>query len=233
MVTGELTEAQKRILLHVSRYRLTTVDVLHRLFYSDATRGAAQKAANRLVESELLQSYEVTGSMIYQLTRATASEFGVPLNAAAPLRSQSLRENYAVLAFCCLSDNDPANSNAPRERLTPMEFRNHFPEFASAPGIKPENQFYYLDSHNGAPLLGRATVDSGADTERIHRKCRDILTHALRTAHLCELVDQNVFVISVLTAEDTKRKAIIEAVTRKPLGCLFRAYAIPELSRFN
>src|SRR4051812_12307319 len=116
-----MTQSQLELLAHVARYRLTTVDALHAVFYDE--RAAAQKAASRLVTSGALWSYPIGRQSFYQLTRRGAAAVGAPKNIADRLGSQGLRSNYAMLAFCCLGE--PL-----RERLMPKEFRDSFPALA-------------------------------------------------------------------------------------------------------
>lgn len=225
MVKTSLTPGNRHILEHVARFRISTVDAIHALFYADKTRDGAMKAANRLVTDGLLQSFDINSRKIYQLTEAAASLIGSPRTSAEPLGVQSLRECFAMLCFCCLGE-------VKRKSLTPSEFRDAFPEFADAKGIAPWSQHYYAERRGDAARLGRATVDSGADTARVLRKCREIIHDAKNTPVLREIIAQRLFVLVVLTAEESKRCVLADAIRKDRLRSLVEVEVIPDLSIF-
>lgn len=222
MVTPD--SLQRRILEHVGRYRLTTPDALHRLFYDNRSRDAALKMATGLVKTGWLQGFDVGchRRKVYQLTRRGAVTAGYPLSVADLVREQSLFEHYAVLAFCCLRPRL-------RARLTPPEFAKAFPEFADAKGISAAHQPYYIDTEEGPPRLARILIDNGGETARYVRKCRETVRAANQTPALQQLVSRDLFMVSILTLEQSKAQAIADVLARQELGPLFRIHVIGEL----
>lgn len=195
---------------HVERYRITTVDVVHRLFYPDKTREAAKKSLNRMVDARDLVAVPIGKRTFYQRR-------GTP-----PVASQSLWERFAVLSFCVMHE--------PRcERLTPAEFSARFPEFATARGISASHQHYFLPL-TGLPRLGRAIVDSDAEPDRAARKCRDTFREASAVPGLLPLIDARLFVIAALFAEKTKADAVAARLQEANISEPFQFHVIPELN---
>ena len=195
---------------HVERYRISTVDAVHQLFYAGKSREAAKKALNRMVEAEQLSSVPIGKRTFYQI------------HSTAPLTSQPLWERFAVLTFCVM--RQPAH-----KRLTPHEFSGLFPEFQNAPGISPAHQHYFLPLV-GTPRLGRALVDSDAEADRVARKCRETLREASNTPGLVQLLDARLFVMAVLFAEQAKADTVASLLREQNLGALFQFHVIPELN---
>lgn len=214
---------QKHILSHVARYRLTIDQAVHRIFYSDATRDAARKSLERLATKGLLQLDRVRNRNFYYLTPKASSLLGVPPTRADALGAQTLVENFAVLAFCCLGSDL-------RERLTAAEFSTAFPEFAQANGISPAHQHYYYDRHEQNWYLARATVDTGASLAAIRRKCRHIARHAANTETLCDMVAQRRFMVTVLTGEESKATALAESLAKEKTNIQYRVVLVPEIT---
>lgn len=218
----DFTEGQREILAHVVRYRLTTVDTLHRLFFTGLTRDAARKAGDRLSDAGWLRPFAVRNRTFYQLTRQAATQFGVPKNAADPLDAQALTERYGFLAFCCLQPIQ-------RKGLLPAELKLSFPSLAEAPGVSTAHHRFYVDIHEGTLRLGRATLDTGGEYTRLLRKCRGIVLQARRIPPLRQLIDQDLFVLAILTSEPSKRAVLLDAIAQNPLSIRVRVEHIPEL----
>ena len=216
------TEDQRRLLAHVVRYRVTTPEALHVTLYADRSKAAAAKAASRTEEAGFLERFQLSRRIFYYLSKEATSVLGVPPSAASPPGTQALSEHYAVLAFCAL--REPGT-----ERLTPEEVREHFPEFAEAPGVSAAHQHYCVTRYQGHPVLARATVDTGAELRRVVDKCRVIASHAAETAGLLELARTGRFHVAVLTADESKKRALDEALSSLSSSTRFRAVTIPEM----
>src|SRR5262245_60806711 len=86
-----LQERDQEILDHVMRYRLTTPEVLHRLFFSDSERNAVTKVTSRLCQNEFLQSHVLYASHTYfTLAPQGAKLTGLARKKIGPLGPQSL-----------------------------------------------------------------------------------------------------------------------------------------------
>lgn len=217
------SELHKHILQHVARYRLTVDEAVHRLFYPNVTRDAARKSLERLSAKGLLQSDRVRNRSFYYLTPKACSLLGLPATRADSLGAQTLVDNFAMLAFCCLGQ-------VLRERLTMPEFRQAFSEFAEAPGISLGHQHYYYDQLQENWYLARATVDTGASIATIKRKCRDIARHAANTPGLREILMQHRFMIAVLTGEASKAQALAQTLEPEETNVQYRVALVPEIA---
>lgn len=216
------SETQKKILFHVARYRLTVVEAVHRIFYPDKSRDAARKSLERLCAAGWLQSERVRSRTFYYLTSKTCSLLGLPATRSDALGAQSLVESFAVLAFCCMHDRT-------RERLTADDFQTAFAEFADEPGIALAHQHYYYDRHQDNWYLARATVDTGGSVAAIKRKCRSIARHAANTPGLNQILSQKRFMVTVLTAEETKAMALATALESERTNVQYQVVYVPEI----
>jgi hypothetical protein len=195
-----LTERQREVLEHVARFRVTTVEAVDRLFYGDRTTAGALKLLQRLVDAELLAApIRLRGQNFYQLTPQGARHLGVSRRAAVEFNSQTLRERYSVLAFCCLQ-------RVRREYLPPAEFAALYPEIADQAGVDSSHQYFFYTRMGGVVRLGQALIDVSADPPRVVRKCRATAFRILRTPVLKEKKDE--LLLAILTAEETKAEAI-------------------------
>lgn len=223
VTTTPPSEMQKRVLFHAARYRLTVDEAVHRIFYPGKSRDAARKSLERLRTKGLLQSDRVRARTFYYLTPKACSLLGFPPTRADQLGAQSLVENFAILAFCCLR-------HEPRERLTAEEFAQSFPEFANEPGISLAHQHYYYDDLQGTWYFARATVDTGGSLAALKRKCRSIARHAANTAGLSQILMQNRFMVTVLTGEETKARALAQALESEQTNIQYRVVYVPEIA---
>lgn len=186
------------ILSHVARYRLTTQETLHRLFFTGATPEAPKTVVRRLREGGYLQSRPLyLRRAYYQLTRSAAALLGEPEEAARPLGPQALVRAYGVLAYCCHAESE-------RQRLTRLEFHRAFP-YLSENGI-PFDAFYV--ERDPRLRLMQIVVDQGGDARRLLRKCRTRLKLARETPGLSDLVRGGEFGLALVTSSNEKAEAL-------------------------
>jgi hypothetical protein len=207
---------------HIARYRLTVFPAVRSLpafatvppaRIKDLLKDARQR---QLVDAAQLHD----GISYWHLSSAGAAKCGSnarfgPLSEPAKLRA------YAVLRFCCLSEQ-------PRHRLLPGELRRHFPEL-DRPGL-PSG--YYLDP-TGPKRLGFLRVDAGhrGRWDRILQTLRDdIRDHASQSA-FTRLVRAERFELTVLTVFRSKAERIKECLAslREAKSVPVKVAAIPEL----
>lgn len=216
-----LSENQLALLEHVGQYRLTTIDAVHRLLYSQQTREAARVALYRLAEQDLLTRFEIRNRSFYQLSRKGCAQIGAPKNASQPFATQALVERYAFLCFCM-------KSPASRRRITPQAFGDVFPELIGAHKIDPSLQHYYLDEAGEELRFGRVTVDNGSDVRRLADKCREI-GRDVKSGPLQSLVADNAFVLTVLTVYPSKAARILAVLTKQPPAIAVQVEVVPEM----
>ena len=138
------------------------------------------------------------------------------------LSEEAKIRNYAMLTFCCLG-------KAKRHRLTATELAQYLPEFQRL-GM-PLN--YYLDNSTNSPRLGFIRVDTGGRGrwDRILEKLRaDVRLHASR-AEFRNLVQQDAFEVTLITARPQKARRLAETLNSKPEAQMVRVHiaVVPEL----
>jgi hypothetical protein len=193
---------------HVVRYRFTTLDVVRRLFYPDATVHAARKAVQRLSNGErpMLESVRIA-PRVNVLQLSDRGKIGVT----------TAWTRYTLLHFCCAQDRR-------RVRLTEAEFYGLLGT-DKIPGVDPNNQHYFLVPEASA-RLGVALVDyrptphassgvtrsSGRDLARKICNCWQRLAE---TPLLNEMHAQGLIVVSALVATEAKAALIHKAVVEE------------------
>lgn len=216
-----LQARDEAILKHIERYRLTTASVLHESLFAGKGRDAVTSTLRRLRRGNLVASQELAPprQRYYHLTAQAARLRGLPASYARPLGEQALPTRYAILRFCCDGDE-------PREVMRPGEFRHMFADCqASHLPLEP----YYFDVDGPTTRLGLLVVDLGADARRIVRKFRKLIGQRERVAGFRSLIRDDAFVITILTAREAKKGAIVVARQRaKDLSCRIRVEVVPS-----
>ena len=225
MVTRvRLQERDREILEHIRRFRMTTPEVLHRLFFSENKLDAVTSTIRRLRKADYLASadLEPPRRCYYHLTSRAVRLMGLPASLGRSLGEQALPTRYAILLFCCTHDKE-------RHLLRVDEFQQEFPDCQSK-NIPKEP--YYFDDDDGATRLAFIMVDLGADAGRIVRKCRKAIGERRKVTGFRSLIQDDAFQLTVLTGRQTKKQAIEAAKKRseKFTGRL-RVEVIEELTR--
>jgi hypothetical protein len=200
-----LTERDVAILEHVHQYRITTIDVLHRLFWEP---GRSVNAVSQVIArlGAFLHDAPLLGPQrYYLLTPAAARDFGEAEEFARPLGASSLAHHYAMLEYCCMGEEA-------REHLTPRELREGFPGLDGR-GMARNRYFLTKDQ---PPRLGWLEVDCGNNAETRARKCQRQFAKRYNAPSLKfrELADRGQFGIVLVTTSEGKRRAL-ERVFRK------------------
>lgn len=204
---------------HVRRYRLTTREVLHRLFFPEVKPNAVTKVTSRLCEAGFLKRFDLYESRDYFVLGPEAARLlGVSAKRTEELGVQALPIAYATLLFCTGAGD--------RERLTREELRTHHPSIL-VPGVDASH--YYLDRDGGKTRLTALRVDCGGPPDHVARKCREDLDRRLEHPAFRDLVANDQFMIAILTGREEKAGAIHEALKRREWPNRFRLSVIPEL----
>jgi DNA-binding MarR family transcriptional regulator len=214
--TIRLTDRDRRILKHVARQRMTTVEAVQALFFPENERDAAKSTLRRLYGTppnyHVLQPEPLDDRRVYyRLTAKGTKLIGAAKDAAKPLGLQARVERYALLWFFCI--------DRPKQRsvLHPRKFPDQFP-------IKgerlPRKAFYIDEDDNGQVRLGYVVVDHRADSRRLVRKSGQTLQRFLRRGWFDDFVQAGAFELTVLTATEEKRKSLERALKRKLPGFL-------------
>ncbi|MBI3782849.1 MAG: hypothetical protein HY270_05545 [Deltaproteobacteria bacterium] len=156
-----LNERDMQILSHLRRYRLSTIEVLHGLFFPDTREDAVKSTLKRLKGENYVASQKLFprgNEVYYHLAPAAVPALGISPASSLKPSEKYVFEAYAQLLFCCTGD-------AHRPRFSQDEFEECFPGFINqAPDFANRFQYdaYYLDiDEHGMRRLGRILVDRG------------------------------------------------------------------------
>lgn len=217
-----LGDRDYEIFEHILRYHMTTREVLHRLFFSDSDPNAVTKVLSRLTEHEYVRRYEMYPQRSYYVLGPEATKLlGCSPKRFEPLGPLALAREFAVLAYCCLS-------NDKRVRLTVREVAQIQADLLQP---KLDSSHYYLDDDGTARRLAYIRVDCGGSADHIVRKCREDIRRRERLAAFAPYINSQRFLISLVTAREEKAAVIHEALKRQQWPCLFRIETVPELAQ--
>jgi len=217
-----LTERDGQILSHVARYRLTTAEIVRKLFFAHAGAQAEKNVLRRLVGDYLQSSPLYARKVYYQLTPACARSLGVSEELATPFGPQALLRLYGVLAFCCLGERV-------WQALTRAEFLSAFPEFGQSLDLTQNH--YYLDHDGNTARLGHIMIDQGGEYQRLIGKCRRFIERARDIPGLNEIVANDLLVISIIVGEETKAERLKGELRKAPLPVWCRISVVSELTQ--
>lgn len=207
---------------HVLRYRLTTREVLHRLYFAECEPNAVTKVTSRLCRHGLLNvhRFDAAGARSYYLLGPEGARLlGASRKRIEPLGVQALPIEYGTLLFCTAAEG--------RERLTRRELQEHHPEYL-VPGLDASR--YYLDRDGETTRLASIRVDCGGGVDHVVRKCRGDLGERQRHDPFARLIERGQFLIAVVTARAEKAEAIRAALRRHHWPIRFRVEVVPELA---
>lgn len=217
-----LTERDGQILSHVARYRVTTAEILRRLFFAQAKPQAEKNVIRRLVGDYLQPSPLYARKVYYQLTPTAARALGQSEELATPFGPQALLRLYGVLAFCCLGERI-------WQALTRAEFTQAFPEFAESLDLTQNH--YYLDHDGSTARLGHIVVDQGGEYQRLIGKCRRFIERARDIPGLKEIVASDLLVTALVVGEEAKGERLKSELRKTPLSVWCRVSVVPELTQ--
>ncbi|MBS0261573.1 MAG: hypothetical protein JSS02_06405 [Planctomycetes bacterium] len=215
-----LQDRDYEILQHVLRYRITTPEVLHRLFFDDSERNAVTKVTSRLISLDFLQSHPLFAGRTYlNLGSKGAKICGVSSRKTGSLGPQALYIEYGTLAYCQLGP-------VLRERMRVSDLSHRNPSLL-ARGL--DSSHYYLDIDDGAKRFGLIRVDGGGDVAHVVRKCRQDIEAREEIPAFRELIYQGAFLIAVVTLSDEKRAALERELRTVATPVAFRVEVVPDL----
>ena len=218
---GKLSDRDYEILRHLKRYRVTTREVLGRLFFRDSELNAVSKVVSRLEKGGYLSSHELasgTGRRYYTVGATACRLLGLSTRKAGPRGPQALLTDYAILLYCCGRETESA-----RKRLAVSELASKQPNLL---GKGMDAGRYVLETPAvGVSTLGFVRVDHGGDVAHIVRKCAADVEKRAGIRSIRQLMDERRFVLVVVTASEDKRLEIRDALARRPWLVQFRVEA--------
>ncbi|MCG8408644.1 MAG: hypothetical protein MI923_25860 [Phycisphaerales bacterium] len=231
-----LTTRDQRILEHVAHYRLTTGEVVRKVFdlTADQAKGVLRRLAlphkpglSKQEAGELARSYYlrarplVNRRVYYHLTKRATEELGVSNRLSKALGDQVLPELYAVLCHCALNESK-------HRLLSPAELTDQ-PRFA---GVSFTNARYCAERVNGKTLLSRILLANHNEPADVLSRCRTSIRTLRKHKAFAQMMGQGVFKITVLALQEEQKRAI-ERANRKPperLSVPLSVHAVPLLS---
>ena len=218
----KLDERDLLILQHVARHRLTTHEVLRRLFFPGSQPNAIVKVTSRLCRQQMLQKFPLIHPQVYfTLTAKACRQIGRAPSRSQPLGPQALPSELAALLYCTCG---------PRyhQRLTNHELREQFPWFPAA----SNHDIYCVDRTDSAlPVLEWIRTDLGGPSHHVVRKTLRRLERWMESPGFSVALQQNHIRVVFLTATSEKMQSIQEALKRHdwPAGMSIHLASIPQL----
>lgn len=214
-------ERDRAILDHVRRFRISTPEVIHRLYFSDKTSNAVTKVTTRLREEGNLVSYPLFEKHIYFVLGPKAD----PGNerAGTAYGTLGLVRAYGTLAFCCLGEEM-------HDRLDNEEWEDVRRMLGLSPGFAYLD--YFMEQQGSDARLNWIRVDHGADRRRLVQICRRKVYDWMHADGFDELVKAGRFGVTLVTAEARKQASLNAAFEREPIeGVPVRVALVPGLSQ--
>ncbi|MFO0979117.1 MAG: hypothetical protein U0996_22090 [Planctomycetaceae bacterium] len=191
----------QRILEHIARFRLSTVESIQAVLLRNLSLNAIRKIVRRLCADRLLQKFQLKHPREYLiLGDRGARRLGLGQHRSAPLGPQALPLDYAILVYATLG-------HTPRLRLTTDEVRHRCPWLPEALIKTP----HCMDASQTLELI---RVDLGGPADHVARKCAIDISKRCRVPEFPALVASPLFRLVVITATDGKSAAIQKACAR-------------------
>lgn len=217
-----LVDRDYEIIQHLLRYRLTTREVLHRLFFSDSELNAVTKVTSRLDQHGFINKHELYPSRSYfTLGKEGARLVGLSPRKCKPLGGQALPTEFGTLMFCC-------GAAEQRERLLVSDILARNPDLVHR---HIDSSHYYLDHDGQSVRLGYIRVDLGGPPDHVARKCEKDIGRRYQIPAFRDLIDGDRFMISVITASEEKKGFIRQSLMPRGWRTRFRVEVVGELSQ--
>ena len=219
-----LTHRDQRILEFVARYRIGTIQLLHRQCFNSATTPEnVARVLARLKRRGLLSCVVVAaGYSYYTVTRQTLPLLGLEARTPRPLTEQTYPVVLAVASYCVAKGV---------RRLTSDEFQEIYPELWR-PGMRSSN--YVLVNVDDKLRLEMLLVDRGGAAHRINSRVRRVIAQRKDLPKFHSLMRAGRFRVTVLTGTPEQRDKIYRRLSRRPFGpIIVSSYVIPELAQFQ
>ena len=200
---NRLTTRDRDIIEHVVQYRISTNEVIQRLFFDGAHATSVTRATSRLCSTGWLAGFPLVYPTKYFVPgKLAASAYGLPLARTYPLGPQSLPTEFAVLEY--------AAANAPYVlRLTDEQVQSRLPwyegEWLHAPHCQRES--------NDKQSLELVRVDLGGPADHIARKCKRDIGLRQKAVEFTQLLSSQNFSVAIVTGSTQKAAAIQSALT--------------------
>ncbi len=215
-----LSGRDREILEHVVRYRLTTKETLHRLFFNENEPNAAIKVANRLCDEGWLRKFSLLYPRQYLVAGTrTVQSFGLPTARSLPLGPQALPTEYAILHYSAAAENV--------ERLKRREVSARFDWYRDEWAATA----HCVRTTDTADVLELVRVDLGGPADHVARKCVADFATRNQSPVFQHAIENALFRLVVITATADKAAATQLSLHGHlwPDGISFHLAVVPEL----
>jgi len=207
-MVDKIVQNEKKILDHIYRYRITTLNVVNNYLFPEKSKQDVKKLYRSLRDKGLVKSASLhPHEHYYFLTeKASASVYRNKFkNVSGFLTEHQLLEKYSMLVFCCLQD-------VKRMKYTIDELQKNFPDLLSK-NIPANN--YFKDTNKGKPVIGWLKIDLGFNYERVAQRIYPILKKRLSNVSWSYIIQQGSFIITIATGWKSKAQKLREFIGDK------------------
>jgi hypothetical protein len=205
----------------VVRDHIATNDSIQRRFFATHHRSTVTRITSQLCATGWLAESLLVYPRKYFLPGPLAvSAYGIPQQRQNPLGPQSLPTEYALLEYTGANATDVT-------RVTSEELQPRFPWYRLEDLAAP----HCLRATGAHRTLELIRVDLGGPADQVARKCRDGIQSRKNAVEFEKLLLSGGFSIVVITATNSKAKAIESALSHHiwPEGLIFRINAFASL----
>ncbi len=198
----QITERDRKIFDHIHRYRVSTLEVLHHLFWKPENPSVSLNAVSQRLKR--LEGYLHSGKLVgsnryYLLTPLLAREYGEEDTFAKPFRTQLvLARHIAMLEYCCLGDE-------PRDKITSREFKEGYPSY-NVPRVRRD---FYFHTETNPVKLGWLELDGGKNERQRAKKSLEKYAQRMQHAEFRKLADRGCFGVVLVTGSERKREQFL------------------------
>lgn len=179
------------ILKHIYRMRLSTPEIVHQMYFPDATLNAVSQVMKRHAARRSVNSYPLWGKRIYwTLGSRWIRSHGVSRRRTLPIGEQALPVEYGVLIYCCRNPDGIV-----RKRLLPHELQKPYPWFPDSMLHHP----FCLEHGSSTRRLAAIRVEASSSTEHIIEKHLQVLYRWRQVAEFDQLFRDDGFMFVNIT----------------------------------
>ncbi len=208
--TMRLTERDEQILRqHFGRFRITTIEALQQVYWSDCTTDAVKKWSQRMRAGQYLHDGDLgNGRQVFYPTHKTVTLSGLPRRIARPPKGYDLARLYGVLSFCCLGP-------VKHEKIASTEFEQRFKILCEK---SLDQSLYYADTDfqdahfPPQKRIGYLLVDAGARVRQVLARFGHVISLRLQNSLWHQWIERGRFIVTVVTADPDKQRRLREAL---------------------
>ena len=220
-----LTERDEEILEHLRRYRISTKEVLHGLFFEDSEPAAVLKVMRRLTQVGLASTHNPDGlPQYFRVGPEYIRLRGLSRKSCYPHGVQALPIHLGILLLCCTGDRRP-------ERLTNSEIARNNPEILLGKKSRV-NYLRYLNPATEKNELCIGRVDLGGPPHHVARQCERDIERLSKNEAILALMLKGQFAMEVVTVSREKAEQIAESIRGRKFVVPFRLSVEPSLAPY-